>query len=187
MTEKEWFRQFKRELSALPRAEREAAVQYYRELFGDRSDGGEREEDILASFGAPAQAAAGILAEREEKAPARSAGGAGRSLVGMLLMVFVAFPVGLAVFVFAVAAGVLSVGGVALVAGGGAQTVAFLVLMGMRGFSAAFLAQVGMGIALVGAGLLLIPILLKVAKKLFRLCGMLFVFIARLVTGKKET
>lgn len=186
MTEKEWFRQFKRELSALPRAEREAAVQYYRELFGDRSDGGEREEDILASFGAPAQAAAGILAEREEKAPARSAGGAGRSLVGMLLMVFVAFPVGLAVFVFAVAAGVLSVGGVALVAGGGAQTVAFLVLMGMRGFSAAFLAQVGMGIALVGAGLLLIPILLKVAKKLFRLCGMLFVFIARLVTGKKE-
>lgn len=186
MTEKEWFRQFKRELSALPRAEREAAVQYYRELFGDRSDGGEREEDILASFGAPAQAAAGILAEREEKAPARSAGGAGRSLVGVLLMVFVAFPVGLAVFVFAVAAGVLSVGGVALVAGGGAQTVAFLVLMGMRGFSAAFLAQVGMGIALVGAGLLLIPILLKVAKKLFRLCGMLFVFIARLVTGKKE-
>lgn len=186
MTEKEWFRQFKRELSALPRAEREAAVQYYRELFGDRSDGGEREEDILASFGAPAQAAAGILAEREEKAPARSAGGAGRSLVGMLLMVFVAFPVGLAVFVFAVAAGTLSVGGVALVAGGGAQTVAFLVLMGMRGFSAAFLAQVGMGIALVGAGLLLIPILMKVAKKLFRLCGMLFVFIARLVTGKKE-
>lgn len=186
MTEKEWFRQFKRELSALPRAEREAAVQYYRELFGDRSDGGEREEDILASFGAPAQAAAGILAEREEKAPARSAGGAGRSLVGVLLMVFVAFPVGLAVFVFAVAAGVLSVGGVALVAGGGAQTVAFLVLMGMRGFSAAFLAQVGMGIALVGAGLLLIPILLKVAKKLFRLCGMLFVFIARLITGKKE-
>lgn len=186
MTEKEWFRQFKRELSALPRAEREAAVQYYRELFGDRSDGGEREEDILASFGAPAQAAAGILAEREEKAPARSAGGAGRSLVGMLLMVFVAFPVGLAVFVIAVAAGVLSVGGVALVAGGGAQTVAFLVLMGMRGFSAAFLAQVGMGIALVGAGLLLIPILLRVAKKLFRLCGMLFVFIARLVTGKKE-
>lgn len=154
MTEKEWFRQFKRELSALPRAEREAA--------------------------------AGILAEREEKAPARSAGGAGRSLVGMLLMVFVAFPVGLAVFVIAVAAGVLSVGGVALVAGGGAQTVAFLVLMGMRGFSAAFLAQVGMGIAFVGAGLLLVPILLKVAKKLFRLCGMLFVFIARLITGKKE-
>ena len=186
MTEKEWFRQFKRELSALPRAEREAAVQYYRELFGDRSDGGEREEDILASFGAPAQAAAGILAEREEKAPARSAGGAGRSLVGMLLMVFVAFPVGLAVFVIAVTAGALSVGGVALVAGGGAQTVAFLVLMGMRGFSAACLAQVGMGIALVGAGFLLIPILLKVAKKLFRLCGMLFVFIARLVTGKKE-
>ena len=110
MTEKEWFRQFKRELSALPRAEREAAVQYYRELFGDRSDGGEREEDILASFGAPAQAAAGILAEREEKAPARSAGGAGRSLVGMLLMVFVAFPVGLAVFVIAVTAGALSVG-----------------------------------------------------------------------------
>ncbi|HIX08395.1 MAG TPA: DUF1700 domain-containing protein [Candidatus Borkfalkia faecipullorum] len=74
MTSKQWFKRLKRALGSLPRNERDAAVQFYTEMYEDKRENGETEADILAGFGLPESVAANILSEKDPLPPAPSAG-----------------------------------------------------------------------------------------------------------------
>lgn len=63
-------------LDALPPQDRSQIQQYYEEMIADAVEWGQSEQEVLAGFGEPEQAAARILAEyRAQPAPPVSAGG----------------------------------------------------------------------------------------------------------------
>ena len=190
MNKKQWFRRFEKALSSLPRAERAEAAQYYRELYEDRLESGETEEAIVATFGLPEQAAAEILRDKGEGAARPAASDAavtfGRAVAVIFLFICVGLPVLACVFAVAVAAGALSISGFALALGGVAQTACFLTLFFLRGFPFGFLAQTGLGVALAGAGLLLIPLFLFCAGHLFRFCLKFLKATMRLIRDKRS-
>ena len=63
MTYKEWESELLGYLKSLPEKEKEEIINYYREIYSDRSDAGMKNEDILSEFGAPMLCAAKILKE----------------------------------------------------------------------------------------------------------------------------
>lgn len=65
MTLLTWEKQFSSALKGLTKQEKVAAVEYYRELYGDKIDAGESPEHILAEFGNPVDCAQKILAEHK--------------------------------------------------------------------------------------------------------------------------
>jgi len=66
MTYKEWEGELIGYLAALPEKDREEAANYYKEIYGDRREGGMTEDEILKSFGTPMLAAAKILADSRD-------------------------------------------------------------------------------------------------------------------------
>ena len=73
MTRKQWNKRFRKALRSLPASERNAAAEYYDELYGDKRDAGMSEEAITAEFGDPEDAArriadeAGVAAARPRR------------------------------------------------------------------------------------------------------------------------
>lgn len=63
----EWCEQFESYLGQLTNEERERALAYYGEMYADMRDSGMTEEDIVAEFGAPYDAAKKIIDEEGEK------------------------------------------------------------------------------------------------------------------------
>jgi uncharacterized membrane protein len=63
MTYKEWESELLSFLQNLPKKEKNQAVEYYREMYGDKIDAGMSNEDILKNFGSPRLVAARILME----------------------------------------------------------------------------------------------------------------------------
>lgn len=63
MKKYDWDKQLRRELRSLPEDERETILDYYNEIFEDKRDRGERETEIIASFGSPYSVAEKILRE----------------------------------------------------------------------------------------------------------------------------
>ena len=63
MTQKEWERSLLTYLRDLPRKERNAIIEYYREMYGDKLDAGMTNDEILREFGFPQDCADRILAE----------------------------------------------------------------------------------------------------------------------------
>lgn len=63
MKKYDWDKQLRRELRSLPEDERETILDYYNEIFEDKRDRGERETEIIASFGSPYAVAEKILRE----------------------------------------------------------------------------------------------------------------------------
>lgn len=61
MRKDEWFLQFERRLHTLPTAEKQRAIDYYKELYSDKYEAGMSENDILLSFGSPEEAAREII------------------------------------------------------------------------------------------------------------------------------
>lgn len=69
MTQSEYLKELKRELSPLSNSERAKLVEYYEELIGDKIENGQTEEEIFAEFGSPKQLAEKILSESPEYEP----------------------------------------------------------------------------------------------------------------------
>ncbi|MBQ8291585.1 MAG: DUF1700 domain-containing protein [Clostridia bacterium] len=67
MTYKEWEKRLKRLLTPLPKTERISVLDYYRELFSDKTEAGLSEQEITAEFGSPEACAYKILAENSEQ------------------------------------------------------------------------------------------------------------------------
>lgn len=63
MNKREWERRFLKELQPLAGKERNEALEYYREIYGDKIDAGFSEEEILREFGNPEDCARKILEE----------------------------------------------------------------------------------------------------------------------------
>ena len=188
MTKKQWFKRLRRALSALSKEERETAAQYYAELFDDKKESGETEEDILAQFGLPESAAAGILSEREHSpaAPRPSAGGTVARWMGVLfLFVCIGIPVLAVLFALAASAIILSASGAVISLAGLADCVWFFIVLS-KGTEIAALAHIGIGVATTGAGLLMIPCFALCAKGMFWLCKQSLLLTGRMFTGKRS-
>ena len=193
MTYRQWEKTFKKRLSRLPKEERERALGYYAELYGDKLDAGTSESEIVREFGDPKAAADKIIEESAETASAqgktvraRTAGDtAARAAAAVLLFLFVGQPLLAVIFCLAVAGAALFLSGFAVILAGVAYVVYFLVQLCMFG-GAGYAAQIGIGLAAAGVGALLVPLFLYCTKWLFIACGKIFVLTGRVVRGKRE-
>lgn len=183
MTEKQWLKAFKGQLSALPAQDREQAADYYRELFDDKRDAGMSEEAAAAELGSPQEAARKVLAE---SGISHRPASAGRKIGGVLLMICVSIPAALCLIVLAIAGIALLVSGFALIIAGCAFAVLCFVRMGAEGFAGGLLAQAGIGTAIAAAGFLLSPLFLAATKGLFTLSKKLIGATANFIRGKRE-
>ena len=193
MTYRQWEKAFRKRLSRLPGEERERALGYYAELYGDKLDAGVSESEIVREFGDPKAAADKIIEESAETASAqgktvraRTAGDtAARAAAAILLFLFVGLPLLAVVFCLAVAGAALFLSGFAVILAGVAYVVYFLAQLCMYG-GAGYVAQIGIGLAAAGVGALLVPLFLCCTKWLFIACGKIFVLTGRVVRGKRE-
>ena len=193
MAYRQWEKAFRKRLSRLPGEERERALGYYAELYGDKLDAGVSESEIVREFGDPKAAADKIIEESAETASAqgktvraRTAGDtAARAAAAVLLFLFVGLPLLAVVFCLAVAGAALFLSGFAVILAGVAYVVYFLVQLCMYG-GAGYVAQIGIGLAAAGVGALLVPLFLCCTKWLFIACGKIFVLTGRIVRGKRE-
>ena len=193
MTYRQWEKAFRKRLSRLPGEERERALGYYAELYGDKLDAGVSESEIVREFGDPKAAADKIIEESAETASAqgktvraRTAGDtAARAAAAVLLFLFVGLPLLAVLFSLAVAGAALFLSGFAVILAGVAHVVYFLAQLYMYG-GAGYVAQIGIGLAAAGAGALLVPLFLCCTKWLFIACGKIFVLTGRVVRGKRE-
>ena len=193
MTYRQWEKAFRKRLSRLPKEERERALGYYAELYGDKLDAGVSESEIVREFGDPKAAADKIIEESAETAfaqgktvRARTAGDtAARAAAAVLLFLFVGLPLLAVVFCLAVAGAALFLSGFAVILAGVAHVVYFLAQLYMYG-GAGYVAQIGIGLAAAGVGALLVPLFLCCTNWLFIACGKIFVLTGRVVRGKRE-
>ena len=193
MTYRQWEKTFKKRLSRLPKEERERALGYDAELYGDKLDAGTSESEIVREFGDAKDAADKIIAEYSESTSVqgktsvqRTAGDtAARAAAAVLLFLFVGLPLLAVIFCLAVAGAALFLSGFAVILAGVAYVVYFLVQLCMFG-GAGYAAQIGIGLAAAGVGALLVPLFLYCTKWLFIACGKIFVLTGRVVRGKRE-
>ena len=192
MTYRQWEKAFRKRLSRLPGEERERALGYYAELYGDKLDAGVSESEIVREFGDPKAAADKIIEESAETAfaqgktvRARTAGDTAARAAAVLLFLFVGLPPLAVLFSLAVAGAALFLSGFAVILAGVAHVVYFLAQLYMYG-GAGYVAQIGIGLAAAGVGALLVPLFLCCTKWLFIACGKIFVLTGRIVRGKRE-
>ena len=171
MTYKKWEEQLLKYLRPLPAEERNAAVEYYRELYEDKTEAGEFPESVLAEFGSPQDCAEKILKENGKDLPsvtayAPSAVGA---IIGMFfLSVLLVIPLFAAAFAVVAAFGAVTVAGAVSSIAGALYTVVSPIYLAIQGISfGGILAHMGMGIALAGVGALLFFAFLYITKYSF--------------------
>lgn len=186
MTKKQWFKQLKRELGALSASDRNEILQYYDELYNEKRESGLTEEAVLGSFGAPQEAARGILAERDlPAASAREHRSVASFLAILFLFLCIGIPILSVLFALAITAGALAVSGAAIFLAGIADGVWFCILL-FRDTPVATLAHIGIGLAGAGCGLLMIPLFAVCTKWMLALCKKSLLFTGKLLTGKRS-
>jgi uncharacterized membrane protein len=163
MTLKQWERRLVNALKGLPKAERERAVEYYREIYGDKLEAGCTEEEILKEFGAPEECAQTILSEGrgEEVVVKPTTGKTGYSVgavIGLVCMtVLLIIPLYACILAVVAAFASCVAVGAACVLCGGVYTLFSPFFYGANGMSVGgVIAHVGGGIAMAGVGLLLL-------------------------------
>lgn len=181
MRKREWEKRFLNALRSLPKYEREEALEYYREMYGDKAESGIPEAEILREFGSPEVCAERILNEARPtrtKPPQREQ----RSFsVGEIVLFAVGFlvlglPIACVVLSLLVAFGAVAVSGVAVSVAGVIYAIVSPLLMAGSLLTAGMFMHVGVGLTLCGVGALLcalfghaVKYLAIGAKKLFQL------------------
>lgn len=161
MTYKQWEKQLKRQLSSLSASERADALEYYRELYGDKKEAGGMEEEIVAEFGLPEDCAKRILAEADfggskkrkkrrfsDYSPAQIAGIVFLTIIILCPLAEVALAVVAAFAAVGIAGGVVAAAGVVYIP---------LCLTFGVGFGGT-LAHIGAGLAACGVGLVVLAL-----------------------------
>lgn len=167
MTYKEWEKKLLKYLTPLPKEERDAAVEYYREMYGDKLDAGEPTEKILQEFGEPRACAERILNENGKTLPKSSFLGevSVAWLVGMFFLTALLILPLLAVAISIIAAFASAVVAGAACAVGGAMYVVYSPFMALTGLGfGAVIAHMGVGFALCGVGALLFAAFIPLTK-----------------------
>lgn len=159
MTKKSWEKRLLAKLRHLPRAERKKILEYYREIYGDKTEAGFSEAEILAEFGSPEECATKILAgenaqptlqkrERRKLSPAEIVGIFFLSLILILPLALTAFALIVTFFALTVAGVGIAITGVIYAIGAPILSIGSLSIAGC-------LAHFGVGLALCGVGCLL--------------------------------
>ena len=168
MTLKQWERRLVNSLKGLSKQERQTALEYYREIYGDKLDAGYTGEEIVEEFGSPEECAKNILSDsdytqtvmtkpKEKKILLLKEKDSVGAIIGIVCMTLLLIIPLYAVIVSVIAtfASCVIVGG-ACVVEGGLYTVASPFWLGFHGTPfGGIVANVGAGIATAGVGLLL--------------------------------
>lgn len=157
MTYKEWEKKLINFLQPLPKEERLAAAEYYREMYGDKLESGSTPEEILQEFGEPSACAERILSENGMSLPkGKREQSSLASWVGIFfLTILIIIPIYAVAFSIVLTFAAMVVGGAAIALAGAVYVVysPFMAISGV-GFPAV-IAHMGMGFAAAGLGLLL--------------------------------
>lgn len=173
MNYKQWEKRLLKGLRQLGRAERAEIAAYYRELYGDKAETGRTDEEILREFGSPEECAARILSEEREDATAyptkreRLLPYSPLELVGLaLLTAFIILPLISAVLAVLAAFVVGLVGGGIAALAGVVYCLAapFQAISGVA--ATGIVAHFGIGVAALGAGLVLVVLFYYATKYL---------------------
>ena len=180
MTYKQWESELIRCLNDIPASEKHEACEYYREIFGDKSDAGIEESKILEEFGTPHICAERIISERidtdtknekkEESAATKAPQAKNKSFsiskwVGIFfLATLVVIPLASAIVSVIAAFGAVAVVTAALIIGGILGTLAspLAFILGYTGWGV--LSAAGTCLAVAGAGALLFPVFFLITK-----------------------
>lgn len=167
MNKREWERRFLKGLKPLAGKERNEALEYYREIYGDKIDVGFSEEDILREFGEPERCAYRILLgeENTESATPTSAPHATKTrqrrtysvaeIIGLVFVGLILFlPLACVALALILSFGAVCVSGVAVAIAGAVYVIGSPFLFFANG-STAIAANVAIGITTIGVGLLL--------------------------------
>ena len=167
MTLNEWERRLLQSLSGLSKEEQQTAIDYYREMYGDKLEAGYEPEKIVEEFGLPEDCAQKILSGVESAQPffsystttptAKTSSYSVGSIVGLVFMtLFVTIPVYAVILSVALAFASCVLAGGACVIGGAFYTVFSPFYLGLNGTSfGGVLANMGIAIATAGIGFLL--------------------------------
>ncbi len=170
MTYQEWENRFRNALMDLPETERNTALEYYQEMYGDKLDAGIAETEILQEFGSPEACAEKIftenagedaeyqayLAKQKNKANgnahAKQKSKVARLVGGIAFTVFAGIPLSALLLVAIASLSALCIGGGAAFLGG----FVYIFLSLFSGATAAGItAHVGIGLSSIGVGVLL--------------------------------
>ena len=183
MTYKQWEAELGESLSNLPDDEKKNAIDYYREIYADKSEAGISDDEIIADFGAPQTVALRILNESAIESEKKSDDSdtkneenltRGRNkgkkitvstIIGYAcLILFVGIPAAVIVISLILSFGAATVGCGAGVIGGAIGAVAspFGMILGYTGLNA--LATAGACLAVAGASLILFIVFYAITK-----------------------
>ena len=164
MTQKTWEKALLKQLNHLPRVERNAAIEYYREIYGDKLDAGYSEKEILQEFGSPEACAKRILSddsnefsERERiHAPSISKNHSIAGIIGLVFLTLILIlPLASVALSLVVAFAAVSISGIVVALSGVILTIGspFLAFIGTT--LPAVISGMGMGICAIGIGAIL--------------------------------
>jgi uncharacterized membrane protein len=155
MTYKEWEKKLSKYLKPLVQEERFAAVEYYREMYGDKLEAGLSCEEILEEFGSPQACAERILGENGLSLPQKTKNSVGWWVGISFLTLILILPLYASLFSIVISFGAVAFSGGASALAGGIYVVAspFLAIEGMSFWGV--IAHMGMGFVALGVGLLL--------------------------------
>lgn len=194
MTKEIYMKSLAERLRKLPKEDRETAMEYFQEYFEEA--GPEQEAQAIESLGSPKEAADQIimdLAVKNSEEESKKEGSFRTVWVGILAVFAapigiplalgaVALLVGVGIMAASVIAGI-AIAGLGAAAGGAVSAVLGAVMLIKSPANA--LATMGIGLLCVGAGLLLCPLALNLAKISMRALTKVFGNIVRRFTGKK--
>lgn len=203
MTYNEWRDELKSNLMSVPESEQRRVLAYYAEAYADRREAGYSERAIIAEFGAPYDAAQKILHEkvdedihlppspaepeersekREKKVKKRRRSNIFLIIIGILILIPLC-PIALALIIASVA---LCVAPFAMCLGGAGYFFSGIWFLFEHGGAHACM-TIGAGIAFVGVGVILFPVVFKLVKLLWNLIGMAFTAVSYTLRGKEHT
>ncbi len=159
MTKKSWEKRLLTRLRPLPRAERKKILEYYREIYGDKTEAGFSEAEILAEFGSPEACAVRILTEEnveikpvKEKRRTPSP----LAIIGIFFVsLIIVLPLALTAFALIITFFALSVSGAVVAIAGGVYAIGAPLLAIGSLSTAGIFAHLGVGLTLCGVGCLL--------------------------------
>ena len=186
MTYKEWEKKLLKYLNPLSSEERMAAVEYYREMYGDKLETGASHEKILQEFGEPSACAERILNENGFSLPKpKQTNNSVAWWAGIILLtLIIIIPIYSALFSVVVVFAAMVIASAAIALAGVIYAIysPFMAIDGV-GLSA-IIAHMGMGIAAIGVGLLLFVAFIYLTKYSYKWLAKSLVFIYKRRTVK---